>query len=197
MALQDFYAELLSNIGSINLIILLTGYVTASTQLVVPPNASEARLHHEGEIHKLTLPANANPTPHELQIKFSPGQTNISCRLPLASPPNPPEIDNENYAPWSAPELLVKSPASFCCRECGSDIISNSRISQWKDLPSGNWAEMMDFWHCHKPQEKGNQSNEGKYSVFNRGFAHETGTGLIGQDHFLVTREDCSGVQVS
>ncbi|RAL10820.1 HECT-type E3 ubiquitin transferase [Aspergillus homomorphus CBS 101889] len=21
----------------------------------------------------------------------------------------------------------------------------------WKDLPSGNWAEMMDFWHCHKP----------------------------------------------
>ncbi|KAI4177981.1 MAG: hypothetical protein LQ343_000065 [Gyalolechia ehrenbergii] len=21
----------------------------------------------------------------------------------------------------------------------------------WKDLPSENWAEMMDFWHCHKP----------------------------------------------
>lgn len=25
----------------------------------------------------------------------------------------------------------------------------------WKDLPSGNWAEMMDFWHCHKPDPEG------------------------------------------
>jgi len=34
----------------------------------------------------------------------------------------------------------------------------------WKDLPSADWAEMMDLWHCHKPDkhENGHEDENGK-----------------------------------
>lgn len=56
----------------------------------------------------------------------------------------------DDDVPWSA-RYLPSGEAGLACRGCGAEIVSPGRIKSWKDLPSENWAEMMEFWHCHKP----------------------------------------------
>ncbi|KAK9472524.1 HECT-like ubiquitin-conjugating enzyme-binding-domain-containing protein [Dipodascopsis tothii] len=36
------------------------------------------------------------------------------------------------------------------CAACGHELLA-ADARRALDLPSENWAEMMDFWHCHKP----------------------------------------------
>lgn len=64
----------------------------------------------------------------------------------------------DDYVPWTAADM---SPSTRVrCRACGNVFLGSTADQGpgestqgwiWKDLPSGNWAEMMDFWHCHKP----------------------------------------------
>src|SRR5690606_18679017 len=59
-----------------------------------------------------------------------------------------------------------------------------------------NWAEMMDFWHCHKPHEK-DGAKTGKYANYGSGFEVDSGTGLVDRVGFLFTRHECEdAVQV-
>ena len=68
----------------------------------------------------------------------------------------------DSYIPWTAADMSCST--LIRCRACGASLLKDQwsenhnveadRIipeREWKDLPSGNWAEMMDFWHCHKP----------------------------------------------
>lgn len=69
----------------------------------------------------------------------------------------------DDYVPWTAADMLPST--RIRCRGCGNAFLKESKPNHgyeqesqdlkkgwaWKDLPSGNWAEMMDFWHCHKP----------------------------------------------
>ena len=74
-----------------------------------------------------------------------------------------------------------------------------NRITKWKDLPSGNWADMMDFWHCHKPHDdKETAGGEGeRYATFGKGFVVERGVGLVDRGYFLFPQEDCDAAKVS
>lgn len=68
----------------------------------------------------------------------------------------------DDYVPWTAADM---SPSTHIrCRNCDAEFLRPGTSTgtteeganppgkwDWKDLPSGNWAEMMDFWHCHKP----------------------------------------------
>lgn len=58
---------------------------------------------------------------------------------------------------WSCKDLQTKTPLvkganhfTFVCKKCNSSIIDSS-VKSFKDLPSEYWYELMDFWHCHKP----------------------------------------------
>lgn len=64
----------------------------------------------------------------------------------------------DDHVPWTAADM--SSLTRIRCRECDTPFLKESAEMSgqsvlpgwlWKDLPSGNWAEMMDFWHCHKP----------------------------------------------
>lgn len=69
----------------------------------------------------------------------------------------------DGYVPWTAADMSLST--RIRCRGCGNAFLTESKFGHedeqisheikqgwaWKDLPSGNWAEMMDFWHCHKP----------------------------------------------
>lgn len=69
----------------------------------------------------------------------------------------------DDYVPWTAADMSCST--RIRCRKCGATFLdpaisanipeeegtANPAKWAWKDLPSGNWAEMMDFWHCHKP----------------------------------------------
>ncbi|KAA8894131.1 ubiquitin-conjugating enzyme E2-binding protein [Sphaerosporella brunnea] len=197
--MHTFYAELLPNIRSISLLISLDTPAAASTRVTVNPGASSASLHHHGESINLPLPAAANLRPHQLMIPFAAGEKKLSCRLPLASESPARNNSRENYAPWSAPELMSKASVAFLCRECGVEILPSGRRTKWKDLPSGNWADMMDFWHCHKPHDdKKSADGEGsRYSVLGQGFVVEQGIGLVDRGYFLLAAKDCTNCRVS
>lgn len=66
-------------------------------------------------------------------------------------------------------------------------------------MPSGNWADMMDFWHCHKPEteSKDGDAVESKYANLQRGYTAVGGTALVELTYFLIAEGDCgSAVEV-
>lgn len=121
------------------------------------------------------------------------------------------EVTGEEYVPWMAGDM--SSYSRLGCRECGNVVLDCAPAPTdsgsgwvWKDLPSGNWAEMMDFWHCHKPDthdhdhgdhtvsiEKRNSQVKG-YGAANRVVA-SSGTGLVDVATFLVAEDDCRGLK--
>ncbi len=68
-------------------------------------------------------------------------------------------------------------------------------------MPSEYWAEMMDFWHCHKLHDHG--SHNGDEHTAAKGYAAatkvtaESGIGLVDISFLLFAEKDCHGVQVS
>lgn len=123
-------------------------------------------------------------------------------------PSKDPLIDD--FVPWTAADM---SPSTrLRCSGCENVILNNPRCADgsgdtspagwtWKDLPSGNWAEMMDFWHCHKPDppeghrhvEDPNAQTKG-YGAANQVVA-TAGTVLVDVATFLVSEADCGGLK--
>lgn len=117
-------------------------------------------------------------------------------------------LQEDYYVPWTANDM--STCGSLHCRFCGQMIVDTSSEGaagswQWKDLPSSNWAEMMDFWHCHKPDvhpddrqgqkdiEAQNASVKG-YGASNRVVATPR-TGLVDVASFLVTQSGCHNIK--
>ncbi|KAI6785612.1 uncharacterized protein J7T54_005946 [Emericellopsis cladophorae] len=74
------------------------------------------------------------------------------------------------------------------------------------NLPSENWAEMMEFWHCHKPHDHDHGHTNGGaeqadltkrgYGASNAISAQET-VGLVDITSFMFTESDCDGILFS
>ncbi|KAA8645885.1 HECT-type E3 ubiquitin transferase [Aspergillus tanneri] len=139
------------------------------------------------------------------------------------------QIDNEDelflskeepldgFVPWTASDML--STTRLGCRQCGSIVLDSPSLYHtdsinecpagwvWKDLPSGNWAEMMDFWHCHKPDTEKEDTQDAAirvpedknatvkgYGAANQVIANP-GIVLVDVATFLVSEVDCSGLK--
>ncbi|KAG7138101.1 hypothetical protein HYQ45_004753 [Verticillium longisporum] len=97
--------------------------------------------------------------------------------------------------------------SAIACRQCGEAVVPEDRLDVWKDLPSENWAEMMDFWHCHKPhdhgQEKNGDDDDDDEHLTKRGYganssiAAQTRVGFVDLTSFLLAEEDCTGLRFS
>ncbi|KAL4755480.1 hypothetical protein BDW72DRAFT_163878 [Aspergillus terricola var. indicus] len=128
----------------------------------------------------------------------------------------------DSFVPWSAGDMLPSS--KLRCAKCEQVIIdkpintvapaqSDENTTShdgwlWKDLPSGNWAEMMDFWHCHKPDPREGQDADGSaeqttedenskvkgYGASNQVVAIP-GTVLVDVATFLVAAIECKGLK--
>ncbi|PBP23933.1 snf2 family helicase [Diplocarpon rosae] len=143
------YAELLSNIRQVSVIVALCEPCDSATKVELSENGKQFLLRHRGQLITLGLPSQAI-SGFQLQKPIL-GNKELSWRLPLAGQASRASIEGaqSNEVPWSAKDL--PSDAEFTCRRCRAIIIEKGTIKVWKDLPSENWAEMMDFWHCHKP----------------------------------------------
>ncbi len=201
------YAELLSNIRQISVIIVLQEPCDQATKAELSADGRRFILHHAGEASSLSLPGHVPPTA-QLQKPVL-GSKELTWRLPLAGQPTRARIENaqSNDAPWSAG--CLGDETEFSCRDCGAVIVSRGSIQTWRDLPSENWAEMMDFWHCHKPdvpESNGSDGHDGdvgvEKSIANRGygantkFAPTTGIGFVDVTTFLLFDSDCTNIQV-
>lgn len=197
------YAELLSNIRQISVIAALESPSVASTKVELSPDGQRFLLHHGGNVNTLNLPGSAL-TSFQLQHPTL-GAKELSWRLPLAG--DPPASSAESSAPWSAKDL--DESTEFRCRDCGEVIVSGGKIAVWKDLPSENWAEMMDFWHCHKPSvhEPHGSGGSGEHSHDNdpamgRGygantkFSAQSKIGFVDLTTILLAEPDCIGIEV-
>lgn len=137
-----YYAEYLSRINSVSLSV-------ESDECIEKLEIGGPSMHVLNEV--IVLPAPVLPASVEL------GSSKTSLRLPCSTIQ---EHDRSNQwaknPPWTASELS-KQKVIAKCRHC--DHVLAKSIAVWKQLPSEHWAELMDFWHCHKPHTHGEEFN--------------------------------------
>jgi hypothetical protein len=152
---MSIYAELLSNIRQISLAVTLPSPADPSTRITITQDASASAVHvdHAGAASSLTLPGRvllAHGQDLPIQRRSADGET-LTWRLPLVNDSQRPEAAG-TAVPWEARDLKPGSPVS--CRGCRAIVLREGAVKEWKDLPAEGWAEMMEFWHCHKPGEE-------------------------------------------
>jgi ubiquitin-protein ligase E3 D len=197
------YAELLSNIRQVSVIASLSTPSNPDTTATLSDDRLQLKLTHNGATVLLILPAQVAAVSCLQQPKL--GVQEISWRLALprtASANNGPGSADNAAAPWSASKLSEQSQVS--CRKCGNILLAAGSAQSWKDLPSENWAEMMDFWHCHKPSvpKKGAANSYNDAHLEEKGYGANTrlmarrGVGFVDLTYFLLSKEDCPRVKV-
>ncbi|KJZ73581.1 hypothetical protein HIM_07137 [Hirsutella minnesotensis 3608] len=190
------YAELLPNIRQVSVGASLPGSPDATTSAEVVDGGLRFRISHQGQSELLDLPATVT-APSVLVIPRTQG-SNPSWRLPASIDEASAlrSATESQVAPWSSMDLKVGS--SVTCRNCGNLIVPGEGIRVWKDLPSENWAEMMEFWHCHKPHDHKSHEDEG---LADRGYGAnhvitaQPGVGFVDITSFMFSESDCSNVQ--
>jgi ubiquitin-protein ligase E3 D len=201
------YAELLSNIRQVSVGCSLSSAISPSTEAHVSTDGQQFIVRHAGEECVVQLPGRVEAPP-KLPIRNR-GSNILSWRLPLVSTERqrmltPSQLDSHRV-PWSASDLPPGGQVK--CRNCQAVIISEGTVKVWKDLPSENWAEMMEFWHCHKPDnldQNGSHDHGGdEEHLAARGYgansriAGQEGVGFVDLSSFLLLEKDCSNITVS
>lgn len=199
MSSIHIYAELLLHLRQVTIFTSLGSEFNERTTIQLSSDSRNITVYHEGESVSLRLPAVVSCT--ALQVPRVPSNE-LSFRLPIrndGAPSNSYDPPEDTIVPWSAESL--SDTTEICCRTCHQTLLASSSVSSWKNLPSGNWAEMMDFWHCHKPEAEGNgrddateQSHQG-YAANSKVVA-KPGVGFVDTSYFLLHSLDCSGIEV-
>lgn len=192
------YTEHLQNIGTLSVQITLSTPSNSQTRATLHEDGRVVSVSHGGRETSLRLPVQVPIHCGDLSLQVpTTSSTQIDFRLKLrASENGPDEIhgyrSSSDEVPWSASEL--DSETAIHCKECRQTFVPHERISQWKNLPSEGWAEMMEFWHCHKPHEH-DSSDGGKLTAESR-LALNVGIGMVAPMELLVSSADCAGIKV-
>ncbi|KAK4240345.1 ubiquitin-conjugating enzyme E2-binding protein [Achaetomium macrosporum] len=200
------YAELLANIRQISLAASLSSPSDASTQVALSSDCRTVELRHRDGCNQLMLPAKASfgGTLLAIQDKQK-GAVTLTWRLPLDASSS--SHSSGDPTPWSAIDLDTGSGVT--CRQCSIEVVPSGSVKVWKDLPSENWAEMMEFWHCHKPDHH-HHHNRGAgswkadaESLAARGYgassaiSAQEGVGFVDLRTLLFAERDCRNVMFS
>jgi hypothetical protein len=198
MSPLSIYAELLLNIRQVTVFVILQSKYNDKTKIELSSDRKLISVTQDGEYAAKELPCqvaeNASLSLPNVSAK------ELSFRLQVTVDHNTiPKATSawENDIPWSASSMT--SVTQLGCRSCQRTLVSAS-VKAWKALPSENWAEMMDFWHCHKPDDEGPREHVSQAE--NKGYAASsrlgptTGTGLVDVDNFVLLRDDCISIKV-
>lgn len=168
-AVVSMYAEYLPKLGRLSIVVHLPTPSNEATKALIsnnnnkiddePSSSSRLVVVHDGHTFELTLPAN---TPQARSLGVIPpglGKFSYGLRVPAVGLGRGTD-EEATTVPWSAADLVPG--VDVVCRGCGAVVVEGEeRLKAWKDLPSENWAEMMEFWHCHKPTVKTNGNGNG------------------------------------
>ncbi|KAK2741757.1 hypothetical protein FQN57_005501 [Myotisia sp. PD_48] len=234
------YAELLANIRQIRLFVtivdpdcntcsaLLTSQAPDSVPILeLSPSRSTITVLYRDNNISLQLPVPVSQRSREYlkatgstSIPFS-GDHSSGLEHAFRLPIDETAVGTERFpglrdgygseSPWSAKSMSPQTRIS--CRNCFNPIFTPQpgQTVEWKDLPSADWAEMMELWHCHKPDPKADQDvnlQEGKkndhssdlnehvkgYGATNRVIS-EPGIILVNVSSFVMVDDDCKGVK--
>lgn len=148
------YAEVLTNIRQVTLYASLQTTKNKETKIDLSSDKKVITVHHDGESSSIYLPTQISGTAAITIPAERAKELSVRLEIEDVSELRPADEDLRGVeVPWSADGLT--SETSMFCKACQSSILGPGRVKVWKDMPSENWAEMMDFWHCHKPHEEG------------------------------------------
>jgi hypothetical protein len=188
------YAEHLINIRTLTVQVSLATTSDGSTILTADGNI--LTLSHRGETIKATLPVSIAVS-ERARLSVTPvPSTNFSCRVRLDDTLPRDSQSSETVIPWTATSLSQQ--VQLQCKACHAEILPRGTVQTWKDLPSEGWAEMMEFWHCHKPDEPHDhehQTDKKGYSADSK-LAIRPSVGLVNATSFVLAADDCKNTKV-
>ncbi|KAL8641571.1 MAG: hypothetical protein Q9226_008617 [Calogaya cf. arnoldii] len=195
MTETSIYAELLLNIRQITVVASLPSAYNNATRVTLSEDRQSLSVIHDGRNTTIRLPA---PVRSEIHPTVAPGSTTaLSFRLPIMDEDaNTMTSTDYTHAPkslWSAASMGPM--ATVACRFCRT-LLVKEQVRSWKDLPSENWAEMMDFWHCHKPDTDDDVCH--KQDAGRKGYGAASsirptdGVGLVDVTSLHLTQGDCN-----
>ena len=202
------YIEHLLNIRTLSIQASLPTSSTETTNATISADKSILTLTHDDETASIKLPLNLSPNQEsKISLGIPPvPQKELSFRVQLEEKEDAQltyadqDRDDSIVTPWTAGQLT--SETEICCKACGGVVVKRGKISQWKDLPSEGWAEMMDFWHCHKPDHPDGPHSHGADGEIKKGYAAgsklalEPGVGMVNALNFVFMPEDCVNLKV-
>ncbi|CDR47763.1 CYFA0S37e00364g1_1 [Cyberlindnera fabianii] len=161
-----YYAEVLERIRSVFIAVELTGTVPAEAILVNVIDSSKIIVQPPSqETITIELPRKvANITQEQLKACVKVRNHTMSLRLPLEGKPSHDRSVNQlmklsSSYKWNALELRKMHDYKLTCTQCQDPLVNSKDISATTEMPSELWAEMMDFWHCHKPHDTEHHSH--------------------------------------
>lgn len=197
------YAEHLQNIRTLSIQASLATHSSKDTTATLSADGSRLTLEHESETATIELPVRlpGRCNDNVLTLPAAPSK-NISFRFSVLETPATNLLtrsvdDRAHVIPWTATDLTPET--EIHCASCLAILSTRGAIKEWKDLPSEGWAEMMDLWHCHKPDvPHAHETNgdAGRGIGTNSRLAVEQGVGLVGPLDLLFARDDCPWSQV-
>lgn len=191
------YAEHLINIRTLTIQSTLPLPSNSNTTCTLSADGQVLTLTHQEEIASIVLPA-AVPAHASAGISIpTVPSKELSFRVRLGNYDSPQDRQSsETIVPWTATSLSHN--VELRCKNCRTVILPSCRIQTWKDLPSEGWAEMMEFWHCHKPNEPHNheqQTDTKGYSAESK-LAITPSVGLVNATSFVLAAADCDNIKV-
>jgi hypothetical protein len=195
------YAEHLLNIRTISIQAALPSPSNKETRATLSSDGRCLSLTHDGEAASIKLPVPV-PVPGDhhtapLTLPAAPSHA-LGFRVQL-SPKSASHTseDVDNIVPWTAHSLTADTQLS--CMHCQQILLARRTVLVWKNLPSENWAEMMDFWHCHRPHVP---HDDHAHATPAKGYSSDSrlalcpGVGMVDPVDFVLASEDCSNVKV-
>lgn len=194
MSRHHIHAEYLQHVKTLNITATLFVQGLAGVKASVANDGSCFTVEIEGAVSSILLPA--RPIHRGALERLQSAQDRLEFRLPAEPLPGFDVVFQENVIPWSAQDLGPR--IEMRCLKCDGLLVERGEVKEWKDLPSEGWADMMDFWHCHKPHDH----HEGHGVQNTKGYAAggklvaKPGVGFVDVLGFLIFKADCIGVKV-
>lgn len=202
------YAELLLHIRTVTLFASLRSHHTRETKVRLNADGSCITVSHEGCKATIRLPIKVDGRGDAaLELPAQPPSKELTLRLQLEEQEGTDmlglmaEERKANIVPWDGVSLSNIGDIEIRCKNCEGVVLKRGMVTEWKDLPNENWAEMMDFWHCHKPDEHDLHNHlhevggQKGYAAGNRLKAAE-GVGFVDLTSFLLKEQDSEGAKV-
>lgn len=194
-----YLAEEFSNLNSISISIENDQITpTCAIKLIRTKSRGSIQVFFNEYIEDVTLPIDLKEG-NEIRIKnlsrrqnsltFSIHIVNGTQKIDESTTLFMDEIYSSGTQRWSCKDLQQKTPKRgnkndfrFCCLKCLFPIVDSSDISMFYDMPSEFWSEMMEFWHCHKPDISKNEFRKN----YNGNLKPKENDAIIGSYYVLV-----------
>ncbi|KAK6430692.1 hypothetical protein LTR95_013149 [Oleoguttula sp. CCFEE 5521] len=191
---MHIYTEYLTSIRTLSIQIISESPSDEQTSVLVSPDGLSLKASCHAGVASVRLPVTLHGQDRgQLQTPDVPS-AKLQYRFQVQAE-HATISDSSAIIPWTATDLT--DSLELTCKICDTAVVSRNKVKQWKDLPSENWAEMMDFWHCHKPNEPhthDHATDEKGYAAQSR-LTAQRAVGLVNATSFLLTAGDCSNVK--